>query len=182
MSFMFGRLAFGTARLDFSKISINPTNGPCSYRPSFFQNAPGLYNITSNCVITKPYLQVICIWNIRVAGCSFCKCSQKLMSGANFHDFLLFRFINRHGSARGPTRTFSDKFSECSEAKLRRNLLYVWTAGFWNCTLGFVKNHNKPIKIAHIITGHHVCKTPPACIILLGEVLLLNRIYKSNVF
>ena len=32
--------------------------------------------------------------------------------------------------------------------------------------------------VPQIITGHHVCKTTPADRILLGTVVLLNRIYK----
>ena len=37
-------------------------------------------------------------------------------------------------------------------------------------------------KIAHIVTGHQFCKTPPAEKMLLGSVLVVNRIYKPHAF
>ena len=44
---------------------------------------------------------------------------------------------------------------------MRRNLFYVWTAGFFNCTAVFSKKIRKTNKIANIVTGIHFCKTPP---------------------
>ena len=64
---------------------------------------------------------------------------------------------------------------------MRRNILYVWAAGFLNGATQFVKN-TRTNKIAHIATGHHVCKTPPACIILFGMILVLNHILASYAF
>ena len=57
----------------------------CRYRPSFLQNTPGWYNMTCNGFTTKPYLQIICILNIRAA--KFTQKLHKTMSNAQFHDF-----------------------------------------------------------------------------------------------
>ena len=72
------------------------------------------------------------------------------MSDGHSHDFSQFRIINRHGPAHGPTIPFlvNPPGGIDPAAKMRRNLIYVWTAGFWNCTVGllFTKNRNKQQK------------------------------------
>ena len=54
--------------------------------------------------------------------------------------------------------------------------------GFQTARLDLSKKIRKPDKTDHIVTGHHFRKTQPAGRILLGTVLLLNRLYKSNAF
>ena len=66
----------------------------------------------------------------------------------NISWFSEFRVTNRHGPDHAPARTFHNQVPRgyCSGSKVRRNLLYVWTAGCSNCTVEFFKNRNEPEK------------------------------------
>ena len=77
---------FSNCTVGFFK-NYKKNNRPYSYRSSFLRNTPGWYNITWNGFTTKPYLQVICIWNILVARFPHRNCKQKRMSNAQSHEF-----------------------------------------------------------------------------------------------
>ena len=82
-----------------------------------------------------------------------------------------------------PTEMLTNKFPRkySSGQNMRRNLNMFGRRNLQTARLGF-SNIRKPTKIAHIITGHHLCKTPPADIMLLETLLLVNRIYQSHTF
>ena len=169
--------------LFFQKIQKNKKQRPYNYRPSFLQNTAGWYNITWNGFTTKPYLQVMCILNIRVARFSSRNCCPKLVSNPKFHDFHNFASSTAMGPTMLQLELFLINFPGCIVPAERCAVISSMSGrrAFETARLDFSKIAINQ-KIAYIVTGHHFCKTPPAGKILLGTVLLLNRIYKSYAF
>ena len=85
----------------------------------------------------------------------------KQMSHANFHDVSYFRVVNRHGPDHCPTLCFLENLTENIVPAKYAPQSPLWLEGrVVKLHRWIFSNIRKFYKVAHMISGHRVCKTP----------------------
>ena len=154
-------------------------NRPCNDRPSFLQNTTGWKNRPWNGFTTKPYLPIICILTVAQRDFHDELADKNECQMQHFMIFHTSVSLTTMGPTMAPLELLIKTFPGCIVQAKRCAVISSMSGrrGFQSARLDFQKNITKTSRISHIVTDHHFCKTPAASKILLGTVLLLNRIY-----
>ena len=107
--------------------------------------------------LLKQSLHIMCILNIRVARFPCRNCSPKRFPTAIY--FLKKNLTTgKHWPDLAPTNAFFNVRNFVPTTQIRRDLLYVWTVGSYNCTAELLKNKWKSKNNPRVITNHHFVK------------------------